>query len=434
MLLLDLFYLFALATALPWIVWRAISTGRYRRDLAAKLFGHVSVSNPLKKPVAWFHAVSVGEVNLLVTLVPAFQKRHPDWLVVVSATTDTGLAEARRRFADLAVIAWPLDFSWGVAAALDEVRPALVVLTESEMWPNFLHAAQQRRVPVVAVNARMSPRSYRRLRLAAGIARRILFDRVTRFAVQEEEYTARFGELGVPRAKLITTGSVKYDGASGPRDTAKTRELGRLLASSQTTILLAGSTHAPEESIVLGVFSRLRNRFPRLRLVLAPRHSDRFEEVARLVEHSGLPFVRRSQIAESLAETPAVILLDTIGELGAVWGLADVGFTGGSLDGRRGGQSMIEPAGHGVPCVFGPHVWNFKDAARRLVEVGGAVMVNDEIELEAELGKLIANEDLRRTMGNAARELVTRQQGATQRTLDVLDEVIGAGTTSRHAA
>src|SRR5213595_2094657 len=160
MFLLDLAYLLALVVLAPWLVWRAIATGRYRRDLAAKLLGWVGklsrTVGPQQKPVAWFHAVSVGEVNLLGTLVPAFRQRHPDWLVAVSSTTDTGLAEARKRFADLAVIAWPFDFSWAVGSALDAVRPALVVITESELWPNFLAAAGRRNVPVVVVNARMS--------------------------------------------------------------------------------------------------------------------------------------------------------------------------------------------------------------------------------------------------------------------------------------
>jgi 3-deoxy-D-manno-octulosonic-acid transferase len=196
-------------------------------------------------------------------------------------------------------------------------------------------------------------------------------------------------------------------------------------APRSPVVWLAGSTHAPEESIVLAAFARLRERFPHLRLILVPRHPDRFEEVARLVEQSGLPFARRSRVVEPLPEMPAVVLLDTVGELGAGWGLADVGFTGGSLDGTRGGQSMIEPAGYGVPCVFGPHVWNFRDAARRLVEVGGAVMVPDAAALEAELTKLVADAALRERMGRAARELVRRQQGATTRTLGVINVVIG---------
>jgi 3-deoxy-D-manno-octulosonic-acid transferase len=432
-MLLDLFYLFALVFLWPWLVWRAIRTGRYRRELAAKFLGHIQFSNPQKKRVVWFHAVSVGEVNLLGTLVPAFRKRHPDWLVVVSSTTDTGIAEARKKFPDLDVIAWPFDFSWAVATALDAIQPALVVLTESEMWPNFLAAASKRSVPVVVVNARMSPRSFRRLKLVAGAARRLLFRHVTRFAVQEEEYAERLLQLGVPSPKLSITGSIKYDGAATLNE-AKTQALRMALGvSGSHLVFLAGSTHAPEESIVLGVFARLRLQFPHLRLLLVPRHPDRFEEVAKLVEASGLPFARRSRITSTLEEMPAVVLLDTLGELGAAWGLADVGFTGGSLDGVRGGQSMIEPAGYGVPCVFGPHVWNFKDAAKRLVEVGGALMVKDAAELEVQLAQLISDAELRARMGAAARELVRRQQGATLRTLDVLDSVIPSTALSRAA-
>ena len=390
-MLFDLLYLAALAVLSPWLVWRACATGRYRRDLLAKLVGPAPVPNPDRRPVAWFHAVSVGEVNLLGTLVPAFRARHPDWLVVVSSTTDTGLAEAGRRG-----------------------------------------------VPVVVANARMSPRSARRLRRFAGLVRRLLLGRVSRFAVQEPEYASRLRRLGVPAAKLVVTGSIKYDGALKDRDTAATRALTRLLGltaeSPAPLVLLAGSTHAPEEELVLAAFARLRERFPRARLVLVPRHPDRFEEVARLVEASGLPFVRRSRVREPLTAMPAVVLLDSVGELGAAWGLADVGYVGGTLDGRRGGQSMIEPAGYGVPCVFGPHVWNFADAARRLVEVGAATMVPDAAGLGSALAALFADDALRNQMGAAAREQVRRQQGATARTLDAIDVVIPAPPAVRRAA
>ncbi|QJW96406.1 3-deoxy-D-manno-octulosonic acid transferase [Frigoriglobus tundricola] len=487
-MLLDLVYLLVLLLLSPWLVWRALTTGRYRRGLGEKFFGPARAGAPCHQPVVWFHAVSVGEVNLLGTLVPVFQTRHPDWRIVVSATTDTGLAEARKKFPGHDVIAWPLDFSWAVSRAFDVVKPALVVLTESELWPNFLAAARGRNVPVVVVNARMSPRSFRRLARIAGVARRFLFRHVTRFAVQEEEYADRFRQLGIPAERIITTGSIKYDGAAS-RDEQKTQALGATIGLGEPTpptplpegkgeeeptpnpslkggepdlrnsyasgrseeaphafpplpsgrgaggvgrcVLLAGSTHAPEESIVLDIYARLRVRFPHLRLILVPRHPDRFEEVSRLVEASGLPFARRSRIATPLSEMPAVVVLDTVGELGAAWGLADVGFTGGSLDGVRGGQSMIEPAGYGVPCVFGPHVWNFKDAARRLVEVGGAFVVKDAAELERELARLVADPDLRARTGTAARELVRRQQGATRRTLDVLDAVISSPALTR---
>jgi 3-deoxy-D-manno-octulosonic-acid transferase len=424
-MLLDLVYLIAFFALSPWLAWRAVRTGRYRRELAAKFLGRVPFQRPAGKRVAWFHAVSVGEVNLLGTLVPKFRERHPDWLVVVSSTTDTGLAEARKRFGEH-TFAWPFDFSWAVSAALDTIRPALVVLTESELWPNFLAAAHARNVPVVVVNARMSPRSFRRLARVAGAARQLLFRHVTRFAVQGADYAERLERLGVPAAKLVVTGSIKWDGALKNRTTPETARLGHALGlrGEPHLILLAGSTHAPEESLVLGAFARLRERFPHLRLILVPRHPDRFEEVAELAQASGLPFVRRSRITEPLAEPPPVVLLDTVGELGAAWGLADVGFTGGSLDGVRGGQSMIEPAGYGVVCVFGPFVWNFRDAARRLVETDSAVMLKDANELEPELTRLIADPELRARMGESARTLVRNQQGATRRTLEVIDDVI----------
>jgi 3-deoxy-D-manno-octulosonic-acid transferase len=429
-MLLNLIYLFVLVLLSPWLVWRAVTTGRYRSGLAAKFLGRVTVSStPANTPVVWFHAVSVGEVNLLGTLVPAFRKRFPNWSVVVSSTTDTGLAEARKKFTDIPVIAWPLDFTWAVRNAITCVKPSLIVLTESELWPNFLACAHKRNIPVVVANARMSPRSARRLSRVAWLARRMLFRHITHFAVQEADYTTRFRELGVPDAKLTTTGSIKYDGAAKERNTPQATALAHALGLSQSPtrnelVWLAGSTHAPEEAIVLRVFAKLQARFRQLRLILVPRHPDRFAEVARLVADSGLAFVRRSEMREPLPEMPAIVLFDTVGELGAAWALADVGFTGGSLEGKRGGQSMIEPAGYGVPCVFGPHVWNFKDAAKRLIEVGAAIQIHDESELERELTRLIENANLRARMGETAREMVLRQQGATERTLNVLQDII----------
>lgn len=423
-MLLDLAYLAALAVLAPWLAWRAAATGRYRRDVLAKLAG--PAVPPDARPTAWFHAVSVGEVNLLGTLVPAFRARRPGWRVVVSATTDTGLAEARRRFPDLVVVPWPFDFTWAVRAALTRINPAVVVLAESEMWPNFLAAAARRRIPVVVANARVSPRSFRRLGRVAALARRLMFDRVARFAAQEPEYADRLRALGVPADRVVVTGSIKYDGALKDRDTSGTRALRALLGlTAADRVLLAGSTHAPEESLVLAAFARLRTRFPQLRLVLVPRHPDRFEEVARLVEASGLPFARRSRLTAPPESPPAVILLDSVGELGAAWGLADVGYVGGTLDGRRGGQSMIEPAGYGVPAVFGPHVWNFRDAAKRLVEVGGAVMVTEAEELAPALDRLLSDADRRRRMGDTARQFIRDNQGATAKTLDVIDRALG---------
>jgi len=364
---------------------------------------------------------------LLAPLVAGYQSRFPDDRIVVSSTTDTGLAEARRRFPQAVVIPFPFDFSWAVARSLRAVHPDLVVLAESELWPNFLEAAEHAKIPVAVINTRISPRSFRRLYRVRGLARRYLLDRVSLWGVQSDEYAERLRQLGVPPERIQVTGSIKYDGACSERDTAKTAELRRLFgispARSPVTIWLAGSTHAPEEEIVVAVFARIRERFPQLRLILVPRHPDRFSEVAAFLQRSGLAFCRRSELRVPLPEMPAVILLDSVGELGAAWGLADLGFTGGSLDGHRGGQSMIEPAGYGVPTLFGPHVWNFRDAATRLLEAGAAIQVADAKELESRVVELLADPERRRRMGEIAQHLVRQQQGATERTLTLLSRL-----------
>ena len=432
---LDLLYLCVLALFSPWLVWRSFRTGRYRNRLAAKLLGRVKPNNPEGKPTAWFHAVSVGEVHLLGAVVKAFRIRHPDWHIAVSSTTETGLAEAFARFPECSVIAYPLDFSWACANALEAVNPAIILLAESEMWPNFLAAASRRKVPVVLFNARQSPRSYKRLKKIAGLARYLLFRHVSVFAVQLEDYAERFRLLGVPEGKILVTGSVKYDGATGDRDTPKATELARLLNRGNEIVWVAGSTHAPEEEIALRVYERLLKAGMNLRLILVPRHPDRFEEVAGLIQLSKLPLFRRSESGGTSSRreqqgddvaplSNPVFLLDTVGELGAAWSLADIGFVGGSLALHRGGQSMIEPAGYGVPTLFGPHVWNFRDAANRLIEAGGALMVQDEAELEAKMWVLLADPERRHSMGDKARKLVLAQQGATERTLDAIDSVL----------
>ncbi|HEY1378910.1 MAG TPA: 3-deoxy-D-manno-octulosonic acid transferase [Gemmataceae bacterium] len=425
---LDLAYLLGLATASPWLLYRALTTGRYRRYPLARLLGSVGLPPARRdRPRAWFHGVSVGEVHLLRQVVAAFRKRHPTWECVISATTDTGLDEARRLFdhPDCRVIVWPLDFSWAVRRALDAVQPRLLVLAEGELWPNMLRAAKARRIPVAVINGRLSPKSARRYQKLGAFARPML-QGVDLFAVQTDEYAEALKSLGVLATKVAVTGSVKYDGLTCDRDNDKTANLGRLFAlDAADPVWVAGSTQAPEEKIVLSIWRAARQRYKRLRLVLVPRQKDRFDEVAALVKRMGLPLVRRSSLKDKpLTDRDAVILVDTIGELGAVWGLADVAFVGGSLDGKRGGQNMLEPAAYGAAVVFGPHVWNFRDAAGRLVREGGAVQVADAASLEGAVLELLADVRRRKQLGATARRLVVAQQGATRRTLEALDFLI----------
>jgi 3-deoxy-D-manno-octulosonic-acid transferase len=433
-LLLDFLYGCALELLFPWLLFKACTTGRYRRGLTTKLFGLAKTPEELlrdPRPRVWFHGVSVGEIHLLRQVVAAFRQRHPEYACVISTTTDTGFDEARQRFPDLAVVYYPFDFSWAVRRTLRVIDPMLIVLAEGELWPNFLIAARQRGVPVVSINGRMSPRSYRNYRRLGGLARWLL-GHLDLCAVQTQEYADNLLALGVAPQTIHVTGSVKYDGVSASRANPKTQELRQLFdVRAEDLIWIAGSTQTPEEEIVLDIFRRLQPAQPNLRLFIVPRQKDRFEEVARLLENSGLPFARRSALR---APRSALILVDTIGELGALWGLADVAFVGGSMDGKRGGQNMIEPAAYGAAVVFGPHVWNFKQPAAKLVAIGGAVQINNAMELEVALRRLLDSQEERQQRGTIAQRFVYQQQGATARTITLLEDLLRRRASHSSAA
>jgi 3-deoxy-D-manno-octulosonic-acid transferase len=424
--LLDLVYLLAVLLLSPWLVSKALTTGKYRRGLGAKLLGRVGVPAS-SRPRAWFHGVSVGEVHLLRQVVVAFRQRHPDWDVVVSTTTDTGFDEATKAFPDLPVVFYPFDFSWAVGRALRMVNPSLIVLAESELWPNFLFTAKRRGIPVAIINGRLSPRSaarHHRLRWLT----RPLWGCVNLIVAQNEEYAENYRRIGIDPHRVIVTGSVKFDGVTADRRDERVEKVRALLAVEPgDRVWVCGSTQTPEEEIVLEIYRRLKEEIRGLRLVIVPRQKDRFDEVASLLEKNGVPFVRRSQLRGPVRDREAVVLVDTIGELSAIWGLAEVAFVGGSLDGKRGGQNMIEPAAYGAAVVFGPHVWNFRDIATRLVGVEGAVQVADGAELGVVVRELFLDTARRERMGEAAGQFVRRQQGATAATMTALDAVLRIG-------
>lgn len=416
---LDAAYLAVLGLASPWLGRRLVRSTHGRAEISQKLFGTVCLPQRCR-PRVWFHGVSVGEIHLLRHVVRQFQARRPDCEAVVSASTETGLIEARRAFDT--VIPWPFDFSWAVQRAIDRVRPNLIVLSESEVWPGFLLAAERFGAPVVVINGRMSPRSMRRWQLAGPLAP-MLLNRIKSFAVQTHETANHLATLGLPVDRITVTGSVKFDGVATDRDNAQTQALAGLFGiDSNDTTWVCGSTQAPEEEGCIGIYQELKTRFPKLRLILVPRQKDRFDEVAEQLRRRCLPFIRRTALPCHVPQD-AVILVDTIGELRAVWGLADVAFVGGSLDGHRGGQNMIEPAAYGSAVLFGPHVWNFQQVADQLLACGGAKLVSDFSRLSAEMEQMM-NLSNRRMLGQNGRQFVASQAGATERTLALLDRFL----------
>ena len=420
--LLNLIYLFVFLLLSPWLIYKALRAGKYRRGMWSKITGNAFLRQGADRCV-WFHGVSVGEIHLLGPVVKRFRERHPDWECVVSSSTETGLAEAGKRFPDLAVFVWPLDFSWAVRRALRHVKPELVVLAEGEIWPNFVLAAKSLGVTVGIINGRMSPRSYRCYRrVGRPVAK--LMHQLDFVVVQTEEFARYFRALGAPEQRVHVTGSVKYDGVVTDRRNVRTENLRRLFGIGLADpVWVAGSTQAPEEQLAIDIFRRVQDQIPQLRFILVPRQKDRFEEVTSLLKKNHVPFVRRSELHEPPETVAPVILVDTIGELEAIWGLADVAFVGGSLDGRRGGQNMIEPAAYGAAVLFGPDVWNFRDTAQRLERARAAIQVADARELERRVFELFQDPIARGELGARAQQLVKEQQGATGRTLAALEHL-----------
>ena len=414
---LDLLYAVPMSgwLACRWVRGRAAGRLALSRALGQVWGARLDAARPV-----WMHGVSVGEVLALVPLVARFRARFPGVPVVISASTTTGLTTAHDRFPDLPVFAFPLDWSWAVRRSLDTVNPRLIVLAESELWPNFLAEAKRRGVPVVVVNARLSPRSYRRYAMLGRVGRWLL-TQVDHFAVQSPVYAEQLSRLGVPPGRLSVTGSIKYDGVCGDRDNPKTSQLRRLFGLRATDpVIVFGSTQAPEEALALRAFTQLQRQCPDLRMLIVPRHPERFEQVALLLAESGLPFVRRSQLRQPLDRCPPLVLVDTVGELAAVWGLACIAFVGGSLDGKRGGQNLIEPAAYGAAVVVGPHTWNFRDVVTRFTQAGALRVVHTGDELTATLSRWLADPIERLRIAETARQLVLSGQGATERTLAIL--------------
>lgn len=424
--LFNTVYVLLLTAIAPLIVWRMLRYGRYRRGLREKIFGKITIQDDLR-PVVWFHAVSVGEVIQLQKAVDEFRKQTADqFSVLVSVSTDTGYELAQTRFPGCQLTWFPLDFSWAVRRAVRRVRPALIVLMELELWPNFLAECHSQNVLVAVINARISDRSYRGYsRIQWLMAPQ--FRSLSLVAAQTPTYAHRLQSLGVPPGRIRVTGSIKFDGVETSRSNPRTQQLRELFALAEDeVIIVAGSTQAPEERLVLEAWGRLRVDFPNVRLILVPRHRERFDEVAELISASGATPVRRSARDTSGCPYPGklpVILLDTIGELSACWGLADIAFVGGSF-GNRGGQNMIEPAAYGACVLFGPNTWNFRDVVQSFRDASACMQLGTPEDLLKAVEQLLKDAEFRRQLGNAARAVVQQQQGATSVTAALLASLV----------
>lgn len=425
-ILLDAIYAAGLAVTSPVWLYKMVRHGRYRNNMGESLFGSVPIRYGLQ-PIIWIHGVSLGEVNAARTLVEELHSQLPDYRVVISSTTDTGMAAAKRLFApDHWVFRWPFDFTVAVSRALSRLRPDLVVLIEGEVWPNFLAACNRRDVPVVVVNGRMSAdKGYPRYKKLGPIAK-WLFNRLTAIGVQDESYVELYRSLGVDADKVRTTGMMKFDSAVLADRIDGQDELAAAMGLSETDkLIVAGGTGPGEEKLLLEMFARLKASHGDARLAIVPRKPERFEEVARLIASAGYEIARRSKRPDGTNQPlPAgvVILGDTMGELRKFYALGSCVFVGRSLV-PMGGSDMIEAAALARPTAFGPHTFNFPQADA--LAANGCVRVADVGELEHKFDAWLSDPTAAAAAGKAAQDYVRSQQGATRRNVEMICRILG---------
>jgi 3-deoxy-D-manno-octulosonic-acid transferase len=420
--LLYLAYTLLLAAGLtlsvPFYLWKERGTGRYRRTFRERMGNLPDEIRPGPGPSVWVHAVSVGEVLAARPLVAALKQRLPGHRVVVSTTTLTGNAVARRGLGVDGLFFAPLDFPSAVRRVLDRVAPRLVVLVETELWPNLIHEARRRGARVALVNGRISPRSYPRYRLLRPLFRPVLAE-VDAFLMQGESHAERVRAMGAPPDRVRVTGNLKFDALEAPH---ASESLARVLSGADGVPLwVAGSTMAGEEEAVLAAFRSARAQAP-LRLVLAPRHPERFEEASAKALAAGFACVRRSAL-DGPWRGGDVLILDTMGELAQAYGYATLVFVGGSLV-PSGGHNVLEAAVAEKAILVGPHMENFQEIADQFRAEAAFVQVGSEAELASAARELLGDDARRAELGRRARALVDRNRGALEATLDALAALV----------
>lgn len=432
-LLYGLVYTLGVILAAPYYLWRrrGSSAVRWRERFGALPFA------PQREPGAiWVHAVSVGETLAVVGLVKALAEHYPRRKIFLSHVTPAGREAGEKRLPGVAGRFYlPLDWAWCVRRAVEQVRPALLVIAETELWPNLLREARRSGARVVLVNARLSDRSFGGYRLVRPLLRRLL-EPIDWICAQTEKDAQRFRELGAKGERVVVTGNLKFD-AEPPHLMATAKLKAALARGERAPLVAAASTMPGEEALMLLAWDEIRRRHPRALLLLAPRHPARFTQVAELLADQGRSFVRRTTLETNrepaACQLPEILLLDTIGELAGTLELADLVFVGGSLV-ETGGHNLLEPAFWSKPILFGPHMENCRDLAQLFLEAGAAVRVRDAKDLARQALELLDDSERRRRLGERAKQVLQQASGATPRVVARIRELVEAGAPARAGA
>ena len=369
----------------------------------------------------WIHAVSVGEVRAAVHLVDRLISEQPDISILLTSTTPTGSEMVKLMLYDkVAHCYFPYDLGWAMHRLVRVVNAKMVLVMETEIWPNLISAVSNTDSKLVYINVRLSERSYLRYAKFRSLFQPFL-EKIDYFAVQGKLDRKHLELLGVPSEKISETGSIKFD-VSVPHSLRESAEVTRRMLGQDRLIWIAGSTRENEEGRILSVYKLLKEEFPSLLLVLVPRHPERFDYIARKIQRRDLVVVRRTDSAVDIASDVDVYLGDTIGELSLMYASSDVAFVGGSLE-PLGGQNILEPCALGVPVVFGPHMFNFPDISRWTIKEGAGQMVQNSKELEQAVGELLRNPSLRDEMGGNGLAFIEAHRGALDKSHTLLQSL-----------
>ncbi|MDX1561500.1 MAG: 3-deoxy-D-manno-octulosonic acid transferase [Gammaproteobacteria bacterium] len=430
-LLLDLFYLLGIVVISPWLLYRrVVESAKPAESRVGERLG-ADLGDPLAASV-WLHGSSVGEVSLLKPLVRKLQAERPDLPLVITSHTAAGVVAARRAYPSQHVRRFPFDISFVHERWLDWCRPRAIVVVESDLWPNHLLAAARREIPVAVVNAKLSEKSYQRHRRFKIVARAM--QHVALIAAQTDEHAERFAGLGIARERIRVTGNMKYDTTSDPAEANVRTELRNALGfADDDVVVIGGSLHPKEDVDLLASHAELLSRGISHRLIIVPRYPDQRDVVLAHAVELGFSAVAKTVLDADPARqlgADGVLVVDTLGELGRFYAAADIAFVGGSLYYRganKGGHNLMEPAILGLPVLFGPYNFSFKETVADLLAKDAGLLVRDRAELVDALAGLITSREQRAALGQRARRVVIDGQGASQRNLALLLPLIDGG-------